>query len=83
MAGDSWRVDDVVAYDVMRESVTVLTSLILTLSGDDQSQTDRAVTEVIDLQNSVTAIDGRDRKAVAELHGMIVDRIKHLSEVPR
>lgn len=83
MAGDPWRVDDVVAYDVMRESATVLTSLILGVPGDDQSQTDRAVTEVIELQNSVAAVDGHDRNAVAELHEIIADRITSLSEVRR
>lgn len=56
-----WRVNDVVAYDVMRELASAVQSRLLELArGGDES----ARAELIDLRRTTIAVDGYDRAAV-------------------
>lgn len=75
MAGISaWRVNNVVAYDAMRESATFLTSLLLTRT---------AAEEIAEWRRRVLTCDGFDREAVAMLTIAIDDRIAELSWASR
>jgi len=75
LAGTSaWRVNDVVAYDVMRESATTLTALLLESVTDDAG-----VAELAELRRAVLNVDGYDRVQVGALASSINYRIAELS----
>ncbi|MFE5410155.1 hypothetical protein [Microbacterium sp. NPDC056569] len=76
----AWRANDVVAYEVMRESATTLTALLLGSSDDDRSAVVEVAAEVRQLRSSVLAVDSYDRDAVSTLADRIRDRIKELTE---
>lgn len=80
LAGTSaWRVNDVVAYDLMRESATTLTSLLLQPTDSDSSVSDAAREEAVHLRRDVLHVDGFDRAAVTALSARIDARIRELS----
>ena len=56
-----WHVNDVVAYDVMRELAGSVQSRLLELARDGDES---ARAELIDLRRSTIAVDGYDRAAV-------------------
>ncbi len=77
LAGISaWRVNDVVAYEAMRESATMLSALLLRRSADASS----ADIEVRELRDAVVGVDGYDRTAVSALAAHIRGRIAELTE---
>lgn len=79
LAGISaWRVNDVVAYEAMRESATTLTALLLGVA----SSVD-ATAELAQLRSEVLGVDGYDRAAVVALATRISERILELSESAR
>lgn len=81
MAGESaWRTNDVVAYDVMRESATALTALLVEASSDDSSASVKTGAEIWQLRRSVLDTNSYDREAVSALTDRIGGRIKELTE---
>jgi hypothetical protein len=56
-----WRVNDVVAYDVMRELASAVQSRLLELTSDGDES---ARAELIALRRATFAVDGYDRAAV-------------------
>lgn len=81
MAGrTAWRVDDVVAYEAMRESATALAALLLRTTNDKPAQRPSAATEVGRLRSDVLNVDPYDRAAVAALALRIRDQIVVLAE---
>lgn len=72
-----WRVNDVVAYDAMRESATTLTALLLGATYQDVAQAD-----VAQLRGDVRAVDAYDRAAVAALAARINSHIADLTGEP-
>lgn len=80
MAGISaWRVNDVVAYDLMRESAIVLTAQLLQSTHRGSSEPDFARADAARLRHDVLTLDGYDRAAVAALATQISDHIRELS----
>jgi len=60
-----WRVNDTVAYDVMRETATALQAQLLELARTDNDaavETTRA--EAAAIRDDVFAVDGYDRAAI-------------------
>ncbi len=72
----AWRANDVVAFELMRESATTLTALLLR-----SPKVANANNEVADLRSSVLSVDGHDRAAVAALAASISDRIHELPDL--
>ncbi|WP_409047881.1 hypothetical protein AB2L57_01065 [Microbacterium sp. HA-8] len=68
--------NDVVAYDAMRESATTLIALLL---GATRHDPDLAQTDVAQLREDVLAVDAYDRDAVNTLSARINSRIADLS----
>ena len=80
MAGISaWRVNDAVAYDLMRESATVLISSLVRLADRDASGSGQFRSEVADLRRRLVSVDAYDRAAVTVLTRAIEGRIDELS----
>lgn len=71
----AWRVNDVVAYDRLREAATSLTAVLLSsaLPGD------AAQAEVIQLRRDLLAVDGFNRADIDELAGSVSERIRDLT----
>lgn len=83
MAGISaWRANDVVAYDLMRESATTLMAL-LSQSAASGLGAERSRAEIAQLRREVLSVDGFSRDAVATLAVQIETRMRSFSEVPR
>lgn len=76
MAGIStWRANDVIEYEAMRDSATLLMALLL------QENYETVPGDIAQLRNDVLAVDAYDRAAVAELAAGIRSRIVELSRV--
>ena len=79
MAGEPsmWRVNDIVAYDVMRElSASVQARLIERVRDGDPS----ARTELLDVRRITLAVDGYDRTAVDAFSQQIQARDTELAQ---
>lgn len=79
MAGEQsmWRVNDIVAYDVMRElSASVQARLIERVRDGDQS----ARTELLEVRRITLAVDGYDRPAVEAFTQQIQARDTELAQ---
>ncbi len=76
----AWRVDDVVAYEAMRESATALTALLLRTTTNEPAERPYAATEVGRLRSEVLNVDPYDRAAVAALALRIRDQLAVLAE---
>jgi hypothetical protein len=74
-----WRVNDVVGYDVMRESAVALATLLIRETRTT-SEPDRARGELAQLRQDVLTVDAFDRAAVAALAARLEDRTRKLSE---
>ncbi|WP_314855677.1 hypothetical protein [uncultured Microbacterium sp.] len=80
MAGISaWRVNDAVAYEAMRESATLLTSLLLQSSLGHSGPAAGALSELQQLQRDILEVDGHDRAAVNSLADRIAVRVAELT----
>ena len=79
----AWRVNDVVAYDLMRASATRLTALLLALADADRGTSNGATGEVAQLRHDVLTVDGYDRAAVVALALRIDERIESLARESR
>lgn len=75
----AWRVNDAVAYEAMRESATLLTSLLLQASVVYSGPSATAISELQQLQRDVLDVDGHDRQAVNALADRIAIRIAELT----
>lgn len=73
-----WRTDDVVTYDVMRNSATALTARLLRSVEVDPRAIDRIRPEVAAWWDAVLTVDAYDRAAVAELAARIDTRSHEL-----
>ncbi|WP_374976631.1 hypothetical protein ACEYYH_02040 [Microbacterium trichothecenolyticum] len=65
-----WRVNDVVAYDRVRETAVTVFALLHAASLRD---------ELAGLRSDVLAVDAYDRSAVAALQARLDDRLRELS----
>ena len=74
-----WRVNDVVAYDVMRESAVALATLLVRETRT-ASEPDRARGELAQLRQDVLTVNAFDRAAVAALAAQLEHRTRKLSE---
>lgn len=74
-----WRVNDVVAYDVMRESAAILTALLIDEANFGAASLDSATAEIAHWRCAVETVDGFDRGEVVALAARIRDRIGALS----
>lgn len=74
----AWRVNDVVAFEAMRESATMLTALLLQRTPGGQQALSHAIDEVTTLRVSVLNTDSDDRAAVSRLAKSIDRRIVQL-----
>lgn len=82
MAGTSaWRVNDVVAYEAMREAATRLAALLLASTRHGVETSERSGAELAQLRHDVLMVDGYDRAAVAALARRIDARIGELAGV--
>lgn len=80
MAGRSaWRVNDVVAYDVMRGSANSLTAILLRTSLHNPSTAPAVDAEIRNLRRDVLIVDAYDREAVSALTERIRGRIHELA----
>lgn len=75
----AWRADDVVTYDVMQESATTLTALLLRTIELDPRSTDRIRSEIAGWRDDVLTVDAYDRAAVAALAALIEARSHELN----
>lgn len=71
-----WHVNDVVAYDVMRELAGSVQSRLLELARDGDES---ARAELIDLRRSTIAVDGYDRAAVEAFQQRLQQRETELA----
>lgn len=78
----AWRVNDVVAYDAMRESATQLTAQLLKSADHDSTGPEEAQAEMALLRQGVLGVDGYNRAAVVALARRIDGRISDLSREP-
>ena len=76
-ATSPWRVNDVVAYDLMREAAARAMALLSAAaqSGDPGADARR---ELARLRREVLAVDAYDRAAVAAVSARIDQRIREL-----
>jgi len=79
----AWRVNDVVAYDLMRAAATRLTAMLLSWVDADPEGSASATEEVAQLRHDVLTVDGYDRAAVAALALRIDERIESLARGSR
>lgn len=77
----AWRVNDVVAYDLMGESALALTALLARAAISDSRMSDPVRLELAQLQHDILTVDGYDRVAVSALAERIAARIRELSGV--
>lgn len=75
----AWRINDAVAYEAMRESATLLTSLLLQSSIERSGRSAAALSELQQLQRDILDVDGHDRAAVNLLADRIAVRITELT----
>lgn len=76
----AWRTNDVVAYDAMRESASILLSLLVTTSTATLADRDSNAREIEALRNDVLTVRAHDRTAVSSLSARIESRIADLTE---
>lgn len=78
-ATSPWRVNDVVAYDLMREAAARATALLTVAAQPENSNAD-AQNERARLRREVLAVHAYDRAAVATLAERIDHRIRELED---
>ena len=74
----NWRVDDVVAYDIMREKAAYVVAEINRTSAERQKRIERCA-DVWDLVNS---LDAYDRAAVEEMDAKLAAQLRGFESVP-
>lgn len=79
----SWRANDVVAYELLRESASTLTALLTYAASSDVSAPDGARLELTQLRRDLLTIDGYDRARVNALAAQIDARVRELSGASR
>lgn len=73
-----WRVNDVVAYDRMRDTATIAFAVLQAAARADGPDADAAREELAALRREVLGVDAYDRAAVAALAARLEDRIREL-----
>lgn len=76
----AWRTNDVVAYDAMRESASMLLSLLVATSTVNDADHDANAREIEALRDHAVGVQAYDRGAVSALSVRIVNRIAELTE---
>lgn len=76
----AWRTNDVVEYDAMRESASILLSLLVTTSTATLAGRDSIAREIETLRSDVLNVQAQDRTAVSSLSARIEGRIADLTE---
>ena len=76
-AASPWRVNDVVAYDLMREAAARAMALLSAAAQSGDSDAD-ARDELARLRREVLAVDAYDRAVVAAVAARIDQRIREL-----
>ncbi|MDR7113755.1 uncharacterized protein YbaA (DUF1428 family) [Microbacterium trichothecenolyticum] len=66
-ATSPWRVNDVVAYDRMREAAVTVFAELHAVTRRDAFGADAARQELVELRRAVLTVDAYDRAAVADL----------------
>lgn len=66
----AWHVNDVVAYDLMREAATRVQALLI------DARSDSAAEELLQVRRATLAIDGFDRAAI-DAHTKTLERREH------
>ncbi|MBW9121887.1 hypothetical protein JNB63_17455 [Microbacterium trichothecenolyticum] len=77
-ATSPWRVNDVVAYDRMREAAVTAFAELHAATQTDGPGTDAARQELVELRRDVLAVDAYDRTAVADLARRIDEVLQRL-----
>jgi hypothetical protein len=75
----AWRANDVVEYDAMRDSATLLTALLLRESNAGTASGREVQADIDQLRKDVLTVDGYDRAAVAALAARIRSRVAEMS----
>ena len=73
-----WRVNDVVAYDRMRDAATQAFALLNAAAAVSSPAADSAREELAALHREVTGVDPYDRAAVAALAARLEARVREL-----
>lgn len=77
-ATSPWRVNDVVAYDRMRDSATAAFALMQAAARPEHGDAEAARAELALLHQEVLDVDAYDRDAVAALAARLELRIREL-----
>jgi hypothetical protein len=77
-ATSPWRVNDVVAYDLMREAAASACAMLLAIGQTGTSEAGAARSELALLRREVLSMDAYDRAAVKALAARIDLRITEL-----
>lgn len=80
-ATSPWRVNDVVAYDLMRDAAARAFALLSAAAQTSESDANERH-ELTELRSDVLAVDAYDRAAVAALAARIDRRIRELESQP-
>ena len=79
MHSSRWRVNDTVAYELMRAEAGILSRRLLDSIRDDDSVADAARRELIGVRRDAARVDGYDRRAVDTLAARFRSRSAELS----
>ena len=77
-ATSPWRVNDVVAYDRMREAAVTAFAELHAATQTDAPDADAARQELVELRRDVVTVDAYDRTAVADLARRIDEVLQRL-----
>lgn len=73
-----WRVNDVVAYDRMRDTATIAFALLQAAARANGPKAEAARQELTALRREVLGVEAYDRAAVAAVAARLEDRIRVL-----
>lgn len=77
-----WRVNDAVAYDLMRATASELAHLLLSRTLDGGPDSDAVRRELIEVRRDAARVDGFDRRAVDAMIAQFRSRIAEASGTP-
>lgn len=72
-ATSPWRVNDVVAYDGMRDAAVTAFAVLRAIALTNTPEADRARDELVELSRAVKTVDAFDRVAVAAVAARVAD----------
>lgn len=77
-----WRVNDAVAYDLMRATASELARLLLSRALDGGPDADAVRRELIEVRRAAARVDGFDRRAVDAMTARFRLRVAEASGTP-